>query len=137
MHVAQGAAQALTPKSEEDAPACIDGADRARKTGDRRRKVEREVGEARFTAFSRSRADFDSLIAWKRAQLHATGQTDLFQTGWTMRLLREATTRIRDSDGDVLTVAMAPAETAHAFACARAGGRFNLEPTLRDRKSIV
>ncbi|HPA37675.1 MAG TPA: GNAT family N-acetyltransferase [Phenylobacterium sp.] len=55
----------------------------------KRRKVEREVGEARFTAFSRSRADFDSLVAWKRAQLHATGQTDLFETGWTMRLLRD------------------------------------------------
>lgn len=53
----------------------------------KRRKVEREVGPTRFTALSDSRADFEQLIAWKRAQLAATGQTDLFRTGWVMRLM--------------------------------------------------
>jgi CelD/BcsL family acetyltransferase involved in cellulose biosynthesis len=55
----------------------------------KRRKVEREVGAARFTAFSRARCDFDQLVAWKRAQLRATDQTDIFEAGWTLRLLRE------------------------------------------------
>jgi CelD/BcsL family acetyltransferase involved in cellulose biosynthesis len=55
----------------------------------KRRKAEREAGEARFTAFSRSSADFNQLIAWKRAQLKATDQTDIFEAGWTLRLLRE------------------------------------------------
>jgi CelD/BcsL family acetyltransferase involved in cellulose biosynthesis len=53
----------------------------------KRRKAEREVGPARFTALSASRADFEQLIAWKRAQLAATGQTDLFKTAWVMRLI--------------------------------------------------
>lgn len=55
----------------------------------RRRKAEREAGPVSFTAFSRSRSDFDQLIAWKREQYRATGQTDIFEAGWTARLLRE------------------------------------------------
>lgn len=58
-------------------------------TDKKRRKVEREVGPATFTAYSRSRADFDKLMGWKRAQLAATGQTDIFETGWTRRLVQE------------------------------------------------
>ena len=53
----------------------------------KRRKAERETGAARFTALSESREDFTQLIAWKRAQLAATGQTDLFKTPWVMRLI--------------------------------------------------
>ncbi len=52
----------------------------------KRRKAERELGPATFTAFSRSSSDFDQLIAWKRAQLRATAQFDIFQPGWTRRL---------------------------------------------------
>ena len=53
------------------------------------RKVEREVGPLRFTAFSRDRGDFDQLISWKRAQYNATGQTDIFAAGWPLRLLEQ------------------------------------------------
>lgn len=53
----------------------------------KRRKAEREVGPSRFTAMSADRADFDQLIAWKRAQLLATGQTDLFKTPWVNNLV--------------------------------------------------
>ena len=68
----------------------------------RRRKVEREAGAAVFTAHSRSRTDFDRLFAWKRGQLQATGQTDIFDAGWTMKLMRELFTQ-RDPDfGGVL-----------------------------------
>jgi len=55
----------------------------------RRRKVEREVGPVTFGAHSRSTAAFDQLIAWKRAQYVCTRQTDIFDTPWTLRLLRE------------------------------------------------
>jgi CelD/BcsL family acetyltransferase involved in cellulose biosynthesis len=55
----------------------------------KRRKVEREVGEATFGAFSRSSTDFERLLAWKSAQYRATGQTDIFQTEWTLALLRD------------------------------------------------
>ena len=57
-------------------------------TDKKRRKVERELGPATFTAFSRSSADFDQLIAWKQAQWQATGQTDLFAAGWPLPLVR-------------------------------------------------
>lgn len=53
----------------------------------KRRKAEREVGPSRFTAMSADRADFDQLIGWKRAQLLATGQTDLFKTPWVNNLV--------------------------------------------------
>lgn len=62
----------------------------------KRRKAEREVGPAVFTAMSDSRADFDQLIAWKRAQLIATGQTDYFRTPWVMNLV-EALFATRDA----------------------------------------
>ncbi len=53
----------------------------------KRRKIEREVGEVRFTAFSRSKTAFDQLVAWKSAQFQLTGQTDIFKAGWTRRLI--------------------------------------------------
>jgi CelD/BcsL family acetyltransferase involved in cellulose biosynthesis len=55
----------------------------------RRRKIEREVGPVVFTAQSRSTTAFDQLIAWKRAQYGCTRQTDIFDTPWTLRLLRD------------------------------------------------
>ena len=55
----------------------------------RRRKLEREIGPVSFTAQSRSSMAFDQLIAWKRAQYVCTRQTDIFDTPWTLRLLRD------------------------------------------------
>jgi CelD/BcsL family acetyltransferase involved in cellulose biosynthesis len=54
----------------------------------KRRKVERELGPVSFTAYSRSRTDLDQLLDWKRGQWRATGQTDLFDTPWTLNLVR-------------------------------------------------
>ncbi len=62
----------------------------------KKRKIERELGPVRFTAFSRDRGDFDQLIAWKRAQYRATGQTDIFAAGWTLRLLEQ----LFEADGE-------------------------------------
>jgi CelD/BcsL family acetyltransferase involved in cellulose biosynthesis len=63
----------------------------------RRRKVQREVGPLRFEAHCRSTAAFEKLIAWKRALLRATGQTDIFEAGWPLRLLSDLFTA-RDPD---------------------------------------
>jgi CelD/BcsL family acetyltransferase involved in cellulose biosynthesis len=68
----------------------------------RRRKAEREVGPIVFAAHSRSRTDFDRLFDWKREQLRATGQTDIFETGWTMKLMRELFTQRDPEFGGVL-----------------------------------
>lgn len=54
----------------------------------RRRKVEREVGDVRFTALETGPEAFAQLMAWKRAQYRATGQTDVFAAPWTGQLLR-------------------------------------------------
>jgi CelD/BcsL family acetyltransferase involved in cellulose biosynthesis len=68
----------------------------------RRRKAEREAGEVRFTAHSRSSTDFEQMVGWKSSQLQSTGQTDIFQTDWTVTLMRDLFAR-RDPDfGGVL-----------------------------------
>jgi CelD/BcsL family acetyltransferase involved in cellulose biosynthesis len=63
----------------------------------KRRKAEREAGAAQFTAFSRSKSDFAKLLAWKRGQYRATGQTDIFNTSWCLRLVEDLFER-RDPD---------------------------------------
>lgn len=54
----------------------------------KRRKIEREIGEVAFTAESGSLADFEALVAWKRAQYAETRQTDILAHDWTLRLIR-------------------------------------------------
>jgi len=63
------------------------GTDILQDTAKKRRNLEREQGAAVFTV-SRSGGDFETMIAWKRAQYRASGQTDIFQVGWTEALLR-------------------------------------------------
>ncbi len=63
------------------------GTDILQDTAKKRRKLEREQGAAVFSV-SRDLGDFETMIAWKRAQYRASGQTDIFQTGWTEALLR-------------------------------------------------
>ena len=53
----------------------------------KRRKVAREIGETVFTAGSTCQADFDRLIALKRAQYRLTSQTDVLGVPWTRRLM--------------------------------------------------
>jgi CelD/BcsL family acetyltransferase involved in cellulose biosynthesis len=54
----------------------------------KRRKVERELGELRFTALSVSQPDFERLVELKRGQYRATGQTDVLGVAWTQKLLQ-------------------------------------------------
>ena len=80
----------------------LDGSGLVKDLDRRRRKAERETGGVVFTAHSRSTTDFERLIGWKSAQMHATGQTDIFRTAWTVRLMRDLFAR-RDPDfGGVL-----------------------------------
>ncbi len=64
------------------------GSDILQDAAKKRRKLEREHGPATFTARSTSAADLDTLIGWKRAQYRSTGQTDIFDAGWPLTLLR-------------------------------------------------
>ncbi|HEY3797246.1 MAG TPA: GNAT family N-acetyltransferase [Caulobacteraceae bacterium] len=57
-------------------------------TDRKRRKAEREVGEVVFTARADDAAAFERLVELKRGQYRATGQTDIFDAGWTLQLAR-------------------------------------------------
>jgi CelD/BcsL family acetyltransferase involved in cellulose biosynthesis len=63
------------------------GSDILKDCAKKQRKLEREHGPVTFTAGSASQADFDQLIAWKRAQYATTGQTDIFDAGWPLDVL--------------------------------------------------
>lgn len=65
------------------------GSDMLKDCAKKRRKLEREQGEVIFTAESASSADFERLIAWKRAQYAETGQTDVLACAWPSKLLRD------------------------------------------------
>ena len=65
------------------------GSDILQDVAKKRRKLEREHGPATFTALSASAADLETLLDWKRSQYRATGQTDIFDAGWPMTLLRQ------------------------------------------------
>jgi CelD/BcsL family acetyltransferase involved in cellulose biosynthesis len=54
----------------------------------RRRKVEREVGQLRFTPLADCPTAFETLLDWKRRQYLATNQTVIFDAPWTVALLR-------------------------------------------------
>ena len=64
------------------------GTDILKDCAKKKRKLEREHGAVRYTPDSRCDADFDQLIAWKRAQYKTTEQTDLFAAGWPLLLLK-------------------------------------------------
>ena len=65
------------------------GSDILKDCAKKRRKLEREHGQATFTAASTAQADFDQLIAWKRGQYATTGQMDIFDAGWPLDVLEE------------------------------------------------
>jgi CelD/BcsL family acetyltransferase involved in cellulose biosynthesis len=67
----------------------VAGTDILKDCAKKHRKLEREHGEATFTACSTSEADLDRLIAWKRAQYETTGQTDIFDAGWPLDVLKD------------------------------------------------
>ncbi len=64
------------------------GSDILQDCAKKRRKIGRELGEVRFTAASTSQADFDTMLSWKRDRYAATGQTDIFNAGWPLRLIQ-------------------------------------------------
>ena len=65
------------------------GTDILKDCAKKHRKLEREHREAVFTACSPSEADLDQLIAWKRTQYETTGQTDIFDAGWPLDVLKD------------------------------------------------
>ncbi len=73
------------------------GTDILKDIAKKRRKLERDVGPITFTAFSRSRSDFERTFAWKAAQYARTNQTDPTSRPW-VRLLMDQLFESRDPD---------------------------------------
>jgi CelD/BcsL family acetyltransferase involved in cellulose biosynthesis len=58
------------------------------RTYQKKRKLEREVGEVRFELENRDSIVLDSLISWKAAQYHESVLYDMFAPQWTRDLFR-------------------------------------------------
>ena len=65
------------------------GTDILKDMAKKRRKLEREFGPVSFTPMSRSRSDFETLLAWKSDNYRRTRQTDVLAAPWVRRLLDE------------------------------------------------
>jgi CelD/BcsL family acetyltransferase involved in cellulose biosynthesis len=96
------------------------GTDILQDAAKKRRKLEREQGAAVFTV-SRNVADFDQMIAWKRAQYLASGQTDIFQAVWTKALLRSLFERQDTAFGGALFTLHVDGKLAAAHFALRQG----------------
>ena len=98
------------------------GHDILKDTAKKARKLEREHGAPVFTAVSASRDDFETLIAWKRAQYRATRQTDIFEAGWPLELLRNMHARTDPGFGGALFTLHVGGKLAAAHFAMRGGG---------------
>lgn len=56
----------------------------------KRRKLEREHGPVAFTPLSACTDSFEALVAFKREQYRLTHQSDIFDAGWPLTVLRAA-----------------------------------------------
>ncbi|HXQ10306.1 MAG TPA: GNAT family N-acetyltransferase [Caulobacteraceae bacterium] len=63
----------------------------------RRRRLQREVGPPRFEAMANCPTAFDTLLDWKRSRYQSTGQPVIFDTPWTVDLMRTLH-EMRDGD---------------------------------------
>jgi CelD/BcsL family acetyltransferase involved in cellulose biosynthesis len=69
----------------------------------KRRKLEREIGTVRFELDCRDPAVLERLLAWKSAQYHRTGLTDVFAFEWTVELVKQIWQRTERAFAGVLS----------------------------------
>lgn len=74
----------------------------ARQTDKKSRKLERERGRLEFRARNSDRADFETLLAWKNAQLARSGQPQIWATPWVRQILDQSFDMRASSFGGVL-----------------------------------
>ena len=98
------------------------GHDILKDTAKKARKLEREHGAPVFTALSVCKDDFETLIGWKRAQYRATRQTDIFDAGWPLELLRDLHGRTDAGFGGALFTLHVAGRLAAAHFALRGGG---------------
>lgn len=87
-----------------------------RQTDKKRRKLERDQGHVEFRAQSAERADFETLMAWKNAQLKRTGQPEIWATPWIAQTLNGCfETRGTQFGGALFTMSIKDKLVAGAF----------------------
>ena len=87
-----------------------------RQTDKKRRKLERDHGHIEFRAQSAERADFETLLAWKNAQLKRSGQPAIWVAPWIAQTLN-ACFEMRDAHfgGALFTLSIDGKLAAGAF----------------------
>lgn len=87
-----------------------------RQTDKKVRKLERDHGHIEFRAQSSERADFETLLAWKNAQLKRSGQPEIWAAPWIAQTLN-ASFETRDSKfgGALFTLSVHGKLAAAAF----------------------
>jgi CelD/BcsL family acetyltransferase involved in cellulose biosynthesis len=90
-----------------------------RQSDKKARKFARECGPLEFRARSTERADFETLIAWKNAQLHRTGQPKVWARPWVRQALDACFEARAASFGGVLFTLHAREQLAAAAFCLR------------------
>ena len=92
----------------------------------RRSRLERDVGPISFTLDYCDDATFDHVLNLKREQLAVSGQHDIFQCGWTERLLHG----LKDNAQSDFGLRMAVLKAGHRIVAAelglRSGGAYHL-----------
>lgn len=73
-----------------------------RQTEKKARKLERERGHVEFRAQSGERADFETLLCWKNAQLKRSGQPQIWATPWVRETLERCFAARETSFGGAL-----------------------------------
>lgn len=89
----------------------------ARQTEKKLRKLARDHGDAEFSAGTFSHTDFETLIAWKNAQLKRTGQPEIWARPWVRQTLNACfDTRDETFGGELFTLRIGDHLAAAAFA---------------------
>ena len=87
-----------------------------RQTDKKFRKLERDQGHVEFRAQSTERADFDTLLAWKNAQLKRTGQPAIWAAPWVAQTLDSCfETRANQFGGALFSLSVKGQFVAGAF----------------------
>jgi CelD/BcsL family acetyltransferase involved in cellulose biosynthesis len=88
----------------------------ARQTEKKLRKLAREHGETEFSAGAFSRADFDTLVSWKNAQLKRSGQPEIWARPWVRQTLNACfEARMDTFGGELFTLRAGGRLVAAAF----------------------
>lgn len=90
-----------------------------RQTDKKARKLEREKGHVEFRARSPERADFETLVSWKNAQLKRTRQPEIWATPWIAAALDDCFEQRDGAFGGALFTLSAEQRLVAAAFCVR------------------